>query len=214
MKKLALLIFLFLTSCTQNPARDIDKTKVSDNAPPKVTPYKTGVDISKDIINGPEVMPTPEVLPTEVEIARFETKYSVTPDGRDENIQLACKTIDGTVIEAGGTFSFNDVVGERTKERGYKKAKMFLNGERVTGYGGGVCQVSSTIYNAALLANFEIIERHAHPKPIDYLPPGKDATVNFGTMDLKFKNNRPYPVRIECKSDNLTVLVVIYEIVS
>lgn len=116
---------------------------------------------------------------------------------RYKNISLACQSINNTVLWPGQEFSFNETTGPRTPERGYLPAPIILSGSFGMGYGGGVCQASSTLYNAALQANLTITERHRHSKPIHYVPPGKDATVSYGDQDLCFKNNRARPVVIK-----------------
>lgn len=110
----------------------------------------------------------------------------------------------------GETFSYNSTVGERTAARGYKEAGVYLNGEVTTGLGGGICQVSSTLYNAILLANLEIVERSNHTFKPSYVPAGQDATVSWGSPDFKFKNNRNYPVRISASTSNGTIVFNVY----
>lgn len=116
---------------------------------------------------------------------------------RYKNISLACHSINYTVIWPGQEFSFNETTGPRTPERGYLPAPIILSGSFDMGYGGGVCQASSTLYNAALQAGLTITERHRHSKPIHYVPAGKDATVSYGDQDLRFKNNRAGPVVVK-----------------
>lgn len=95
----------------------------------------------------------------------------------------------------GETFSYNQVVGQRTKAAGFKEAPAYLNGKVVQEYGGGICQVSSTLYNAVLYANLEITERTNHGFKPSYVKPGLDATVSWGGPDFKFTNNRNYPIK-------------------
>lgn len=118
---------------------------------------------------------------------------------RVTNITLVCQTINGYVLSPGETFSYNGVVGQRTAAKGYKEAGAYSNGEHVTEIGGGICQVSSTIYYAALKANLQIVSRTAHMFPVAYLPKGLDATVSWGGPDFQFRNNTDYPIRIEAK---------------
>ena len=121
---------------------------------------------------------------------------------RANNITKACEAIDGTVLAPGEVFSYNKTTGERTAEKGYLQAGAYVQGKSVSEYGGGVCQVSSTIYYACLMANLEITVRSEHMYTVSYVPMGMDATVNWGTQDFQFKNNTEYPVRIECKVEN------------
>ena len=96
----------------------------------------------------------------------------------------------------GKEFSYNKVVGERTTKNGFKEAIIYADGELDYGIGGGICQISSTLYNSVLLANLEIVERKNHSMTVSYLPIGCDATVSYGSVDFKFKNSRSYPIKI------------------
>ncbi len=116
------------------------------------------------------------------------TSASSSSNNRLINLNLACKAITGTAIEPGETFSFNTVVGKRTKQKGYTIAPVYTNGEVGTDIGGGVCQVSTTLWNAAMKADCEIVERHAHSRPVSYVDKGKDATVSWDSQDMSFKN--------------------------
>lgn len=116
---------------------------------------------------------------------------------RFNNISLASKAINNTVVWPGEIFSFNSTVGPRTLERGYMPAPVIMMGSMDMDYGGGVCQVSSTLYNAVLKADLKIVERHMHSKTIHYVPEGMDATVDYGSLDLKFMNNTLSPIIIK-----------------
>lgn len=129
-------------------------------------------------------------------ISTYTTEFGSWDKPRTNNIMLATKAIDNTIIKSGGTFSFNDIVGKRTAERGYLESTIFVYDDKVKGIGGGICQVSTTLYNTALYANMDIIERHSHKREIYYAPSGRDATVSYGTLDFKFKNNRPYDILV------------------
>ena len=124
------------------------------------------------------------------EISSFSTRLPNDTKSRDHNIKLACKTLNETVIKSGETFSFWDSLGCPTKEKGYKEAKTFTsNGEVTQSYGGGVCQISTTIYNAILKVDgLKITERHEHSREVPYIEDGKDAAVSYNTADLKFKS--------------------------
>lgn len=121
------------------------------------------------------------------------------------NAKLALTRINGTVIQPGATFSFLKTVGPWTADMGYEKAPVSYDGELVESWGGGVCQTSTTLYNAALLAGLEIVERHRHHWPARYAPVGRDAAVAYDDIDLKFRNNLPAPIRIvgEIKGDKM-----------
>ena len=129
-------------------------------------------------------------------LAKYSTKYSASNKDRTTNLKLAAGKINGTVLMPGETFSYNTVVGERTIEAGYKEAAMYQDGKVVDGLGGGICQISTTLYNAALYANLEIVDRSNHMFIPSYSDAGRDATVVYGAIDFKFKNSRNYPVKI------------------
>ena len=124
------------------------------------------------------------------------TKATSSKNDRLTNLALACAAINGTCVNPGETFSFNDTVGKRTKEKGYKIATVYSNGEKAEDVGGGICQVSTTLWNAAMKCDFEIVERHEHSLPVAYVDKGKDATVSWGSQDMKFKNTSDQPIYI------------------
>ena len=129
------------------------------------------------------------------------TSLSGSSDNRISNVKKACELLDGLVLIPGQTLSFNDTLGERTEANGWKPATAYANGEVRQEYGGGICQVSSTLYNAALYANLEIVERACHQFQVGYLPWGMDATVSWGWPDFKFRNDAEYPVKIHAWVD-------------
>lgn len=136
------------------------------------------------------------------QISKYITRYDESNINRSTNIKLASEKINGTILMPGETFSYNKIVGERTIKAGYKEAAVYMGGKVVDGIGGGICQVSSTLYNAVLEANLEITERRNHYFITSYVSASRDATVSYGTIDLKFKNTRTYPIKIECTSQN------------
>ncbi len=140
----------------------------------------------------------------------FYTSYSSSTIERKSNIKLAAKSLNNVFVDVGGEFSFNRTVGERTEKRGYKTAKIIVNGEFVDGVGGGVCQVSTTLYNAVLLAGLEVTEYHPHSLPVSYVAPSFDAMVNSGWADLKFINNTHNPIIINTCADDSTLHIYIY----
>lgn len=129
-------------------------------------------------------------------ISSYPTKYDVTNTNRATNLEIAASKINGIVLEPGEIFSFNQVVGERTTKSGFKEAIIYADGELDYGIGGGICQISSNLYNAVLEANLEIVERKNHSMTVNYVPIGRDATVSYGSVDFKFKNSRSYPIKI------------------
>ena len=142
-------------------------------------------------------------------LSKFTTVFDVGNTNRASNIALATKTLDGIVLKPGEVFSYNKVIGNTTKEKGYKLGGAYVNGQVVQAYGGGICQVSTTLYNAVLYANLEIVQRYNHTYAVSYVPAGRDATVSYGGKDFKFKNNRKYTIKIEGVAKNGTVSISI-----
>ena len=146
-------------------------------------------------------------------IARFSTYYGDSKPNRKDNVALACRKIDGTVLYPEDEFSFNDIVGARTVENGFKSAYIIKDGEFVEGIGGGVCQVSSTLYNCALLANLTITCVRAHSLPVSYVAPSFDAMVSTAS-DLRFVNTLSSPVTIKMLADGKYLKAEMYGIES
>lgn len=130
-------------------------------------------------------------------IGSYTTKFDPTVTGRVSNIVLSAQTINNTILGPGDRFYFNLVVGERTSARGYQKAMEIVNKEFVEGIGGGICQTSSTLFNAIDKAGLTVLQRSYHSKQVGYVPLGRDATVSWGGPDFKFQNNKNYPVIIK-----------------
>lgn len=143
-------------------------------------------------------------------ISSFPTKYDATNTNRATNLILACEKINGTVLQPGEVFSFNKVVGERTTKNGFKDAIIYSDGELDYGIGGGICQISSTLYNAVLFANLDIVERKNHSMTVNYVPIGQDATVSYGSIDFQFKNSRNYPIKIVATANSGIITISIY----
>ena len=143
-------------------------------------------------------------------ITQAVTNASGSSGNRLTNLTLACEAINGYCLNPGETFSYNEVVGQRTKARGYKLATVYQQGEIAEDIGGGVCQVSTTLWNAAMKANCETVERHEHSRPVSYVDRGKDATVSWGTQDMKFKNITDSPLYIIAYMSNKRVYCEIY----
>ena len=116
--------------------------------------------------------------------------------GEEYNVELAAKSLKGIVVKEGKIFSQNQFIGPYTESRGYKKGASYSGANIVQTEGGGVCKIASTLYNAAILSDLEIVERHNHTMPVNYIPYGQDATVAYGGKDFKFKNNKDYPILI------------------
>ena len=142
-------------------------------------------------------------------LATYTTK-ATSQANRNTNIALACKAINGLVIYPGQTFSYNQTLGKRTAAKGYKEANTYYNGEVVKSFGGGICQVSSTLYWCAMHADLKIVERYNHSLPVSYIPKGMDATVSWGGPDFKFTNDSKYPIKIVATSNkgNVTIKIL------
>lgn len=144
-------------------------------------------------------------------ISSYTTNYgSISSPQRANNIEISTKAINGTLLMPGESFSFNNTVGPRTEKRGYQGAPVIIGNKIESGLGGGICQVSGTLYNAMLKANINATERVRHTFPSTYVPIGMDATIDYGNIDYKFKNTLKYPIYIEGITDGANVIFNIY----
>ena len=143
-------------------------------------------------------------------LSATSTSMSNSSSGRLTNVKLAAAVINGMVLNPGETFSFCGVVGDTTPDKGYKLATVYTQSGTDQGYGGGICQVSSTLYTTCLLADMKIIERRNHSYIVSYLPLGQDAAISYGSQDLKFQNNKSYPVRIYAAVENAQLKVELH----
>lgn len=166
MKIILIIIIILLTGCGAGK-KPIEKRQISNRAENR----------------------NARIIKKEETVSEATTSILDHGKNRISNIKLACEEISGIEVKAGEIFSFNKETGKRSAENGYKNAPVMVDGEKSYGIGGGVCQVSTTIYLAALNADFEIVEHHNHSEHVAYAPVGKDATVVYGVKDLKIKNN-------------------------
>ena len=141
-------------------------------------------------------------------LAEAHTPHSWVDD-RTHNLELACAAIDGTVVMPGEIFSFNETVGERTEEKGYREAMAYIAGYTVPEIGGGVCQVASSIYYAVLQADLKTVERHVHTYLVTYVPQGMDAAIYWGKLDYRFENTSSYPIRIDASVSDGSVHILL-----
>ena len=157
----------------------------------------------------PEVM-TKDVAAIDGVVGQATTTFRTSERNRSHNIRLAALKLDHVLIRPGETISFNELVGPRTPHQGFRVARVLARGQFTEDFGGGVCQVAGTLYLAALRAGMEVVQRHRHSRPVAYLPPGLDATVNFGSLDLKLRNpfDAPLYLRTFVKGGRLTVLIL------
>lgn len=142
------------------------------------------------------------------EISSFSTKIYTKDKNRQTNINITCSSLNNTEVKNGQTFSFCDTVGRSSPSKGYKKADIFTNGKKTKGYGGGNCQISTTLYNAVLkVPNLKVTERHEHSNKVPYIKDGKDAAVSYGTYDFKFINNTGNTIKINAFNDSNSITI-------
>lgn len=188
-------------------AMDVDKTvpKVEE-----MLEQNTGGTIEPEItITEPKVTKADNEKVTDL-IGTYSTTYSANAAGRNENLRVGCANIDGTVIAPGEVFSMNVGLGPQTYANGYKDAGVYVNGKVEQGVAGGVCQVTSTLYNAVILAELEVVERYPHSMTVGYVPLGRDAAVAGDYKDLKFRNDTEYPVYLEAYARDGKVVCNLY----
>lgn len=209
----------------------VDATCVDADGGVNITPEIIGISIDRTIMDKiidenrnnsesytiPAVITYPQITSayleaefTDTVIGTYSSNYGSSTLNRKSNISLASSKINSFVLNPGETFSFNNVVGPRTAETGFKEAHVYSGNKVVEGIGGGICQVSSTLYIAVVKADLEIVYRTNHSIPVSYVPLGCDATVSYGTIDFKFKNNKDTPIKIECIADGTNLTVNIY----
>ncbi|WP_343763016.1 VanW family protein [Clostridium oceanicum] len=189
----------------------LDKDKLKKELVSSISPENFN-DVTKTaVINTVKPRITSDKLSSvSTQVGSYSTNYGGSQPGRKNNIELATQAINGTTIMPGDVFSFNGIVGERTSEKGYQAAPVIIKDKLEPGIGGGICQVSTTLFNAVDKAGLESTERTHHTLPVHYVPEGKDATVDFGNIDYKFKNNFSSPVYIESYTSNGQIAFNIY----
>ncbi len=196
----------------------------------KINEHHVGVDVKKEDLvkvlesvnagmkaSCPATITMPEKTKEELEeklfnktLGKYTTNFSTSSANRAYNVSLAAESINNKILMPGEEFSYNNTIGNPNAERGYKIAGIYENGKTSEGVGGGICQVSSTLYSAVLYADLEIVERHNHSLTVSYVPNGQDATVSYGVIDFRFKNNTEYPVKINSVTSNrnLTISII------
>ena len=149
----------------------------------------------------------------EIEIANFSTKIYNKDEERQNNIGITCRTLSTKEVKPGEIFSFCDVVGKATHEKGYEEADIYVDGRKEQGLGGGNCQVSTTLYNAVIqVSGLEVIERHPHSGNVPYIEQGKDAAVAYGNYDFKFRNNTENEIKIVMQNTPDTIIAKLIKI--
>lgn len=180
-----------------NPEIPLKEIELPNETTPK-TPKKPPKEAAKSNVKKPLGTYTSKV-------------YTKTAD-RQKNLKIVCNRLSGTIVAPNQEFSYNATCGPYNKENGFGKATIFLgDGTEKQDYGGGVCQLSSTLYNAVKNLNIEVTERHNHSKKVYYVPDGQDATVSYGALDFKFKNLNDYPLLIKASSSANSVVVNVYK---
>ena len=200
-----IICFMFLTGCknntVSNPADNINSYNSQS--------LSYSENFSNNSIENSDVLPD---VPVEETISAFSTKISQKDPDRQTNITITCSSLNGTIVKSGTTFSFCNILGPAKPENGYKKADTFdSDGNIIQAYGGGKCQVSSTLYNAVLNApGLTVIERNEHSGPVYYVEEGKDACVSYGSCDFQFRNDNNFDIKIYFSNtpDSLDVSIV------
>lgn len=213
MKILFVVIIALCALCLTGCKSDQDKnnanyttyeTNYTNNQENHINIVTDGNDINKEIKQNK----------AETELATFSTKIMYKDENREHNMSLTCAKLNGIIVKQGETFSFCNTVGKATAEAGYKEADIFdKEGNVKKGFGGGNCQVSSTLYNAILqIPNLEVIERHEHSRKVNYVESGKDAAVAYGSIDFRFKNENDYDIKIYSGTTENTVNIRIVKV--
>lgn len=212
-----------LRQSPQNATADIEGTNLT------IRPHKVGVepDLEATVAavsgaarageRGPVAFAVREVQPAVLSrdleglivLGSFSTTFPTGQTNRVANIRLGSSVLDGSVIAPGEVFSLNQRMGPRTVEKGYRVAPVFSGQQTVLGVGGGICQIATTVYNAVLAGDLTVVERHAHSKPVHYIAPGRDATLDYGSADLRFQNSTSAPVILRVRVEGGTITAVV-----
>lgn len=205
MKKYIILVILMLFTLT-GCENTLEKNKIEYTNKKVKTSSDTTYFSNNDTLN--QFSEDNSNKPKIENITSFYTKIYDTSKGRINNLKIAAEKLSNIRVKSGEVFSFNDSIGPYNKQNGYEKGKIFdSKGNVLEEYGGGICQISSTLYNAVLNLNLEIIERNNHSKKVQYVKPGKDAAISYGHLDFKFRNTLNYDIIIQCKVENNKVIV-------
>ena len=217
MKKISLIIYMFIIIIFLGACKNNNETNntIKNNAEENISYNYTASNVTSNTENNNVFEVNRGETNPETELSSFSTKiYTPNDSGRQNNITLSCSKVNGTIVKSGETFSFCDTVGKATPEAGYQKADIFdKDGNTIKGYGGGNCQISSTLYNAVLeISSLTVLERHEHSKEVYYVPLGKDAAVAYGSIDFKFRNDSDNAIKIYCSNTTNSVDVRIVEL--
>lgn len=199
-----LLLYAFFGNKNTSPKSNYTPSQISSN---------TTVNNSNTLNYPSNTIDDKTKIIQETKISSFSTPIVDDHKNRINNIKITCSRISETIVKSNEEFSFCEVVGQPSSEDGYKEAHAFVNGKLVNAIGGGNCQVSTTIYNAAKkIDGVKITERHEHDKPVGYIEMGKDATVAYDYLDLKFENNNDFDLKLKAYIKDDKVCVDIYKL--
>lgn len=213
---IALLIFT-LSGCgnSNNNITQNNNLKTDDNSSNTANIEKTSAEqnVYNDITSEEDIYT--QVKPHEEKLSEFSTKIYDKTEERQKNIEITCSTLNEQIIKKGEEFSFTNVIGKATPNKGYEKAKIFdKKGNVEQGYGGGICQVSTTLYNAVKdISGITITERHDHSNTVPYAKKGNDAAVAYGSYDFKFINNTDSDIIIHAESNSSNVIITINKLI-
>ncbi len=203
MKQKEFLILYFIVICTLSGC--VAKQEGS-------TPFPSQKADFYETKPSPKSSPSPTPEPQPVLVGSAKTTLLDKQETRLHNIRLACQSVNGYILKPSKVFSFNQIVGNRTPERGYQDATVLVHDEKQKGCGGGVCQLSTTIFQAAQNAGLEILERNSHSGEVGYAPKGQDAAVDYGYLDMRFKNNSGQTIQIKAWLNENAVQAEIYKL--
>lgn len=206
-----IVYFMFFRNTNTTPESDYNPSRISYNttlADGNNTSTNSENTLTNSVIDSNSSKPK-----TETKISSFSTPIVDDNKNRITNIKITCSRISDTVVKSNDEFSFCEVVGQPSSSDGYKEAHAFVDGELVNAIGGGNCQVSTTIYNAAKkIDGVKVTERHEHGKEVGYIEKGKDATVAYDYLDLKFENNNDFDLKLDAYIKDDKVCVDIYKV--
>lgn len=205
---ISIFIILFLSGCTNNDNNTVNEETF--NATNSTISNNSTQNTSNSYNDATIELKQNATSPKEIEISSFSTNLVNRYTNSKHNISVACGILNGYTIENGEIFSFWNALGNTTAEKGYIKADSFdKDGKTIQTYGGGVCQVSSTLYNAVLAcpSKLSVVERHPHSKPVNYVEQGKDATVSYSSVDFKFQNSSGLPIKIYADYEDTSITI-------
>lgn len=207
--KISLVNNAFIT-IPEKKGTEVDRKKLVELIKGAVKPDENDIVIEIPLLSVEARVKKEMLSKINTEISSYTTSFRTSDAARSGNIRIASEAIDGVVVLPGENFSMNKEVGPRVASKGYKEAHVIINGELAIGLAGGICQATTTTYNAALLANFEIVQRRGHAIKVGYVKAGRDATISGDYIDFKFKNTNKYPIYIHTIVKKGTVTVKIY----